>query len=202
MSHLVSVAIKNVATKERLLEFLGAVYRPWFEVLDDGESESEFSAPSSIQDKPTHIGFEYEDRVSPEWAYNYAVIRWIALRAGRRRKQFKQYTLSEPVPYLTHWSDEGSQTIPVILEGTCQSSALRNLVSDQYGIIVNDRTARDLAWYNIPEDIYGRISILHLGEPSSNIREALIRSGVEKAKVILQFIRAEVARLDTLWGGT
>lgn len=200
MSYSVSVAVRDVSTKERLLEFLRGTYRPWYDVLGEEEEGSQFVGPASVKDKPTHIGFGYNSYIGPERSYNYAVIRWMAIRAGRRRRKFQEGVFNTAVPYYTLWSTKGSLAFPVIVEGAVQvPQAYEDFTVDEFGLLKGDRTARELAWRNIPEGTFERVSMTHMGKSPQSIREALVRSGIERAKVVLQFVRAEISRLDVLW---
>lgn len=202
MDYSVSVAIKDIKTKSRMLDFLGDSYRPWPDILDD-EEDSQFLGPGLIKGRATHIGFIYHDHVGAEKSYNYAVLRWVALRTGRKRKQFQEAVFNRSVPYYVIESPKGSRAFPVIpdIPEVYVPPIYRDFVVDRYGLLKTDRTARDLAWRNIPEGTYERVSITHARVTSGEIREALIQSGIERAKIILQFIRAEVSRLDVLWRG-
>ncbi len=200
MSYSVSVTVKDTITKERMLEFLEDSYRPWYDILEEDGDGDFFSGPSSMHGRPSHIGFSYESPVGPERSYNYSILRWIALRTGRRRKHFKSGDFVEPVPYFMLWSPKEHQAFPIIPEDTRWiPNAYQDFVVDRYGLLKDDRTARELAWRNIPIEIFGRVSVTHYGQSPENIKDALIRSGIERARVILQFIRAEISRLDVLW---
>lgn len=183
-----------------MLEFLEDNYRPWYNVLD-GDEESQFFGPANLEDRPLHIGFEYQTHAGPERVYNYAVLRWVALRTGRKRKKFENATFTRTLPYYMFWSRKGSKPFPVIPSPPPVKvpSAYRDFVVDRYGLLAGDRTARELAWRNIPPEVFQRVSVTHAGKSPEVIRDALIRSGIERARIILQFIRAEVSRLDVLW---
>ena len=183
-----------------MLEFLGDAYRPWFDILDDDNEDSQFVGPAPVQGKSSHIGFGYHFHTGPEGSYNYAVIRWMALMVGRKRKQFKEGHFIESVPYYTFWSEKGGLSLPVVAEDIrWVPETYQDFVVDRYGLIKSDRTARELAWRNIPNGTFERVSLTHAKKSPQSIKDALIQSGIERAKIILQFIRAEVSRLDSLW---
>jgi len=198
VTYSASVAIKDVRTKVKLLDFLGDSYRSWQAVLDNG-GKSLFIGPEMIQERPSHIGFEHESQIGPEFSYNYAILRWIALRAGRQRKQFPDAAFDCPVPYYIFGGPKSLISFPVILEGYCAPQAYQEFVVDRYGLLKSDKTARELAWRNIPEGTFQRVSVTHAGQSAKDIQEALVLSGIERARIVLQFIRAEIARLDVLW---
>jgi hypothetical protein len=184
-----------------MLDFLLESYQPWPDILD-GEEDSHFRGPGSVEGRATHIGFEYHNHITPEKSYNYAVLRWMALRVGRRRKQFREGSFNHLVPYYVVWPPGKFLTFPVIPGGDSDvyvPPPYRDFVVDPYGLLATDRTARDLAWRNIPEGTFERVSATHVNGTSKEIREALVQSGIERARIILQFIRAEISRLDALW---
>lgn len=199
VTYSVSIATRDTKTKSRMLDFLSNSYRSWPDVLDD-EDESSFFGPGSVEGKATHIGFEYDNHVSPERAYNYAVLRWMALRVGRKRKQFQEADFEHSVPYYVFGGPKGLIPFPVVpATHGAVPHVYQDFRVDRYGLLQSDRTARELAWRNIPQGTFERVSITHAKQSSKDIREALVQSGIERAKIILQFIRAEVSRLDALW---
>jgi len=194
MGFSVTVAARSRLLKDRMADFLGDVYRPWSDIADD-EDSSEFDGP--LHHGKQGIGFDYTSDGGPEWEYSYAFMRWTALKIGRRRRRFQSYFFDQPVPYTT----TPTGTIPVLVEPDWGDppEPYKCCVVDQYGLLTCPKPARDLAWYHIPEGSYERVSAIHSGQPSADIREALIESGIERARVVLQYIRAEIARLDVLW---
>lgn len=200
MSYSVSVAVKSPKVKTRMLEFLVDSYRPWPDILDD-EGESRFFGPAPIEGLPSHIGFGYEDGMCPEKVYNYSILRWVALRVGRKRRQFKESQFDRPVPYYVLHNHNGSKSFPVVSTGESLfvPSVFKDYIVDEFGLIATNQTARELAWRNIPDGTFERVSVTHAKKSPKEIRDALVRSGIERARIILQFIRAEISRLDLLW---
>jgi hypothetical protein len=180
--------------------FLEDSYRPWPDILDEDE-EADFRGPSDKLEyahAKCQLGFDYVAAGGAEREYVYALIRWMALHIGRRKRQFRMGTLKRPAPYYVY---DGVEATPVLLgpEWLDAPECFGPYQVDPFGLRIDDGPARTLAWYHIPEGTYERVSATHQKETSEAIREALIESGIERARTILQFIRAEVARLDVLW---
>jgi len=201
MGYSVSVTIRSRQLQARMRAFLEDSYRPWPEILDEDE-RADFRGPSDTLEyahAKCQLGFDYLAGGGAEREYIYALIRWMALRIGRRKRLFRMGSLKRAVPYYVY---DGVEATPVLLNSEWSDAPTRFLPFqvDPYGLRVDSVPARSLAWYHIPEGTYERVSATHQGETSEAIREALIESGIERARTILQFIRAEVARLDVLWG--
>jgi hypothetical protein len=183
-----------------MADFLANVYRPWAEISNESPT-AQFRGPTDELDYSyarCELGFNYQAAGGAEREYVYAVVRWMALQVGRRRRRFAEGGLDSPAPYYGY--DEGV-VLPVLLGEDWPSppKGFRPYLVDQFGLPVDSEVARDLAWFHLPVGTYERISVTHHGKSPKDIREAFIQSGVERAKVVLQFIRAEVARLDALW---
>jgi hypothetical protein len=180
-----------------MLEFLRNNYRSWPDILDD-DMEVQFIGPGSILGRPLSFGFVYEFDPGAEKCYNYAVLRWAALHIGR-----KHNLLNHSLPYYISEDIGGKQIIPVIptKAGFRVPPKYRDFVVDQYGLLKSDRAARELAWRNIPKGTFERVSMTHANQHPDKIREAIVQSGIERARIILQFIKAEISRLDALWSG-
>jgi len=178
-----------------MADFLSDVYRPWTDISDEDEDDAQFDGPLHMG--KSSLGFDFTSEGGPEWEYSFAFMRWTALKIGRRRRRFERHTFKAPVPFIM--SPLGAQPVLISTEWPKPPRPYKCYVVDQFGLLTCPQPARDLAWYHIPEGSYGRISATHSGKPTSAVREALIKSGIERARVVLQYIRAEIARLDVLW---
>jgi hypothetical protein len=200
MGYSVSVTIRSPALQARMREFLEASYRPWPDILDEDE-ETQFQGPTDELEyahAKHQLGFNYSTGGGAEREYVFALIRWMALHIGRRRSHFRMGSLDRAAPYYVY---DGAEVVPVLhaTEWATLPSALLAYRVDPYGLRFDGEIARGLAWYYIPEGTYERVSVTHQGKSSDTVREALIESGIERARTVLQFIRAEIARLDVLW---
>ena len=183
-----------------MLDFLDDGYRSWPDIVDDDEG-SQFRGPTddlSYAHAKHQVGFDYVAGGGADREYAYAVVRWMAFHVGRRKRRFKVGVLPRPAPYYVY---DGLESIPILLntEWIPAPTGFEPFVVDRYGLPIDDTIARNLAWFHIPEGTYERVSATHRGQPTKAIREALIESGIERARTVLQFIRAEIARLDTQW---
>lgn len=183
-----------------MANFLADAYRPWAEIASESAT-AQFSGPTNeLEDSYAKcaLGFNYQAAGGAEREYVHAVVRWMALQVGRKRRLFLEGSLTKPAPYYGY--DEG-EVMPVLLKGDWPSlpQSFRPYLVDQYGLPTDEDVARDLAWSHLPAGTYERVSVTHRGRSTEDIQEAIIASGIERAKVVLQFIRSEVARLDVLW---
>ena len=191
----VNVSARSRSLKDRMASFVSDVYRPWTDIDEDGD-DTQFDGP--LHRGKLGIGFDYTAGSGSEWEYSFAFMRWVALKIGRRRCHFEGHTFKVPVPYIT----DSTRVRPVLIDEVWSESSpepYKCCVVDQFGLLTCPHPARDLAWHHIPEGTYERISATYQGKSTEDIQEALIQSGIERARVVLQYIRAEIARLDVLW---
>jgi len=196
MGYSVTVSARSSRLKDQMADFLSDVYRPWTDISDEDVDDAQFDGPLHMG--KASLGFDYTSEGGPEWEYSFAFIRWTALKIGRRRRRFGPHLFKTPVPFIM--PPAGPRPVLIDTEWPRHPpEPYECCVVDQFGLLTCPHPARELAWYHIPEGSYGRISATHSGKPISAVREALILSGIERAKVVLQYIRAEIARLDALW---
>jgi hypothetical protein len=178
--------------KSKMETFLDEAFRPWSDFTDSSDDNL-----VCLLTRRCQIGFESELEGGSEWEYLLSTIRWMALQVGRRRRNFSAGRLPEPAPYYT----VGGEAVPVLLSDDWIKipEEFKQYVVDRYGLRKGPRTARQLAWYYLPNDAYSRVSVASVGQPGLDVRETLIQNGIERAKVTLQFIRAEMSSLDVLW---
>lgn len=204
MGFSLTVSVRSQRLKDGMHEFLLKKYKPWSEFLDDDEVPDHFQGPfiDDQLDTPGKccIGFDYEPITGPEREYHFALVRWMALQIGKRRSKFRgeALELNSPVPYVLF---DGIEAMPVLLHTEWENSGpdLQAYVCDALGMKVGETLAQEMAWYCLPDDVFGRVSATHHGRPSGEVSQALIHEGLEGAQEILQEIRAEIARLDVLW---
>lgn len=200
----VSVSIKSHRLKDKMYDFLREMYRSWPEVIDE-DREGLFRGPDTellYAHGQCIVGFDYSEAPQEEREYNFAIMRWVALQVGRRRRRFRGegVTLERPVPYLVVG---GYEAWPILLDmewAACTD--LKEWLTDRLGMHTDDYAARELAWYHIPDGAHERISATHHGQSTEEIREALIQAGLDGARERLHIIRKQVGRLDALWRDT
>lgn len=201
MGYSVTTLARSVKLKEAMVGLLREAFTPWPEIVDGYTSS--FSYPCCddglINTKgATALGFNYSTAVGPEREYVFSVVRWAALRVGRRRRKFRGLNLDSPVSY---WYPDGIDPQPVLVAGDWPDMAPDVALCSSLGVSVGYRTIRELAWYHIPDGTHGRITTTHHGQSSKEIKEALIEAGWDGAKETLKLIEAHIARLDALWTG-
>lgn len=184
-----------------MFKLLVDAYTPWSEIADDCQYTT-FSEPR-IDDELLHasgqciLGFDYTTAVGDEREYVFSVIRWVATKVGRRRRQFRSenIVLERPVPY---WRPAGFETRPILVAEEWEAVPGIPLYN-RYGVSDEGQTVRDLAWYHIPDGAHERVAATHYDKSPQEIRDALVKTGREGAMAALQLIEAHICRLDTLW---
>lgn len=174
-------------------------FTPWGEIVDDHHTSF---GPPKIDDELARsqgcctLGFDYSTATGPEREYVFSIVRWVALKIGRRRRQFKGLILDDPVAY---WCPEGTTPQPVLVLDEWSGVSPDVPVYSLLGVPVSYKTIRELAWYHIPDGAHERISATHYGHPSQEVKEALIEAGWDGAKETLRIIEAHIARLEAFW---
>jgi hypothetical protein len=185
-----------VKLKAAMLDLLREAYTPWTGIVDDHHTS--FTGPKADGELicGKGLGFDYSTAVGPEREYVFSVVRWAALKIGRRRRRFDGLRLDSPVPY---YLPDGVTPRPVLLLDEWPTMTPETPLYNPLGVPTGYRTLRELAWYHIPDRAHERISATHHGQSTDEIKEALIEAGWEGAKSTLQLIEAHIARLEALW---
>jgi hypothetical protein len=201
MKHSMAVPVRNNLFLYAMADFLADNYRPWADIVD-GAGKAQFHGPTDeLVENPAkcRIGFNYTLAHGPEREYVMALLRWIASKVGRRCRKFKMGRLYEPFPYLY----EGHESQPVLPEETPLPKAFRRsfqpYVVNQFGIPISKRIERDLAWFCLPEGTFTIVSALYLDRSVREIQEGIIQRGMSQARLMLNYIQAEIGRLDAFW---
>ncbi len=140
MGYSISVNCKSKKTQKQMLEFLEENFRHWAVVLGGKDDVRYITDPMddlSYAHGKTQIGFDYGAGFSfdnTERGYYYGLLRWIALKIGRKRKVIRSpgnetWRFDEPVPYITY---DGYDHWPVLLDKP--DKPLRWCWVDKYGI--------------------------------------------------------------------
>lgn len=213
MGYSVSVSVRSHRFKSEMYDFLKRLYRPWSEIVaalaeeddEDYEILDFFNGPfldgelASARGKCL-IGWDYHPTTGPEREYYYALVRWIAIQVGKRRRRFRgeDLTLDRPVPYYVY---DGIEAMPILLTGEWPRlpKELEPYGFDHLGMPLSNRVLRELAWFCIPEGAFERVAASHHGQGGDVIKEALIQEGLEGAEALLHLIRSQIGRLDVLW---
>jgi hypothetical protein len=182
-----------------MFELLVDAFTPWPEIADDCRHSS-FSRPL-VDDELTvggqcALGFDYNVAVGDEREYIFAVTRWIGLKVGRRRRQFKGVTFDEPVPY---WRPTGTDPQPIITKARGPRAPNGVPIYNSFGVATDQATIRELAWYHIPLGAHELVATTHHAKSIEEIRNALVNTGRDGALDTLRLIGAHISRLDALW---
>lgn len=185
-----------------MFEFLLEHFLPWPELLGE-ESLARFRGPSTDNLEAAKgkciIGFDYPNLIEgPEHEYVFSVVRWVAIRVGKRRRTFRfdGLELDKPVPYYVF---DGLEPSPILLEDEWENVPpnLLSCVHTRLGLRITPQVARELAWRFLDDEAY--LKAAYPGMTQEEIRETLISTGMEDAQEVLTTIRHEIARLDALW---
>jgi hypothetical protein len=143
---------------------------------DDEQTNSNFTDDMSYDHVKTGLGFDYGPIDDMERQYIYCVLRWVALKIGRK-KHFKKYGT------MPHYIYDGCEAMLISvgrnLDGwTAVDSLGCNGIEDKY----LHHTKRN-GWKRTKKEIIGNI-------------EAICD---KKVSEINSLIRNEIKRLDKLW---
>jgi hypothetical protein len=141
MGYSIATPLKSAKARDEMWAFMQEHYKPWNEVeppeaeLQPLEGTPDFPMAMAFPQGPTNpdydftwqlcrdgdlsydngknrIGYNYGASYGPSGDYGWAVLRWMALRAGRVRKFKKKYGLEEVVPYTVY---DGYEAWPVLV---------------------------------------------------------------------------------------
>lgn len=204
MGFSLTVSVRSPRLKDEMHEFLLRSYKPWSELVDGDDVPDHFRGPyiDDQLDAPGKccIGFDYEPVTGAEREYHFSLVRWMALRIGKRRSKFRgeDLELDVPVPYVLF---DGIEASPILVQSEWPDvpNILRPHVYDSLGMRADDSVAKELAWYCLPNGVFERVSATHHRRHPDVVREALVQEGLSGAQAILQDIRAQIGQLDVLW---
>ena len=187
-----------------MFEFLLEHFRSWGGI--EGESEApRFRGPKITGLASTKgkciIGFDYPSHIEGvEHEYVFSVIRWVAIKVGKRRRTFRGegLELPKPVPYYVY---DGLEPSPILLEDEWGKvpPKLLSSVHTRLGMRITPAVARELAWRFLSDEAY--IKAAYPGLTAQQVEDTLIETGLEDAQLVLQTISDEIERLDGHWTG-
>lgn len=134
MGYSISFTPRSSALGKRVLELMKEHYRPWPKVIGSkhGQHAGSPSDDLSYDRRKGVIGLDYGAVSGWEREYAYSVVKWMAIRAGRRRSSFAKDVVTPnrflgPVPYMSY---DGYQNWPILV------------VSDKKELAAVPKTAR------------------------------------------------------------
>jgi hypothetical protein len=140
MGYSVAVPIRSYELRDRMQELLDREYRTWPELHGGTKNDPVYVSPPmskglSYDHGRCGIGFDYNAH-GGERHYVFALIRWMALRIGRRTPTAKQ-------PYYIY---DGHEVIPIQREEVPESG---NSTVDCWGVPIetpNERKIKGVWW--------------------------------------------------------
>lgn len=192
---------ESKAAMGKMASFLERHYQAWTSVLDvESDASPSFLGPLrgvELRDHSNAIGFELVqappiDRLDIE--YHLALVRWVAIRVGRRRRKFGEDTLCQSVPF-TKFMD--------LIEAVYIASDWKNPppgpVVDALGVAIEPEYRQSMAWDYVKAPEMRRIGWTHFGKSEAETRKEILRVGMQPVTDLFKFIHNEIQRLDDLW---
>jgi len=174
MGYCISVNVRSVSLRDKMLQFLKENWRQWPELNGGSKDDPAYSCPPETGEtlcynskRKCNIGIEYHVIDGAERDYIYQFCRWLAITIGKKKK-FKG--VEDSVSYIVY---DGFECWPVMITGKnkpCKDSEWNWAFYDEYGTKKPDEF--DVVIYKL----YGQDMLKEL----------------EK-------IRNEIIRLDKLW---
>jgi hypothetical protein len=135
-----------------MMAFFDKEYLSYGEVF--GVAGAPYTSPPttdlSYNHKPLAIGIDYGGISGLERLYVYTLVRWMALKIGKKRRVFREpsFRSASPVPYMLY--DE-SDTWPVLDQPKNAGPAnVGWCCVDKYGVLrtLHEKTMRDLGLFD------------------------------------------------------
>jgi hypothetical protein len=231
MGASISTLVANGRVHARMLDFLGTNWREYGKLgIDniptrlDGNGKTVFDYSGSCGQYANGIGTEYYGHLYGwERLYTTAVLRWVAVKIGRKRLRFSREvlgseTISAPAPYLIYDSEEYWPIfVTTFKEAVGLPQKLRQWSYDRLGCYHGPETSESVVqaakehylWHNKARYEAFQKDVKTLGpKPDESVahRAWLDKIDVLAAKHckpeierVLPILRAELERLDDLW---
>ncbi len=221
MGYSIGISVRSPAIAKRLLSFMKRNYRSWPDVakLKGGPYAGAPTGDMSYDRRKSTVGLDYGPVSGWEREYAYTVVRWMAVRAGRRRSSFPKDAVvpnrfPKPVPYMTY---DGHQNWPVLVvssarELTSVPKGARWCACDHLGIRAEPWTLIASVLFDLPNTDVARV--LRSAEkeagptPGSGAEhwawverrdKALLRLCRKQFDLSAKRMRDELTRLHRLW---
>jgi hypothetical protein len=131
MGASLSTPFKSQRAFDRTTEFMEEHYRSWNEVAKDHPELQSYRNGTYLSenvwcgDREFHYGFDYSGGLDCEYAYRFAIVSWLAIKAGRRAKTRMggEYGITVATPYYLY---DAYEATPV-------------LTANEWGDMVNER---------------------------------------------------------------
>lgn len=166
-----------------MLSFMDKNYQDVSKLLPDHYTYPAASSPTShhlaYDDGKCRIGFNYSTMDDPERRYIWALLRWMSLQVGRKRKLeiFYDTGIKKIVPYIVY---DGLKAMPVVLVEEWK----------------NEAPPRDSGSWEMHDELGWRVT----ENAHANKASRLLGIFSKKRKIKeFQVLREEIKRLDGLW---
>lgn len=127
MGYSIGFMPRSEALGQRMLAVMRENYRPWPTVAGSksGQYAGNPTDDMSYDRRKNSIGLDYGVVSGWEREYAYSVVKWMAIRAGRRRSSFAKDAVTPnrfptPVPYMTY---DGCQNWPIFVVSSARGLA-------------------------------------------------------------------------------
>ena len=181
MGYSIAVAARSKALRDEMLDFMSEHFREFSEVVGKGESHDMVPTMHLGYDNgKCRIGFNYGPLMPGEREYIFCVLKWMAIRIGKRRKLqvFEHSDVQGSVPYYVY---DGKEAIPIPLASEYEAPA--KLEREWDGWLLHD----EHGW-----------ATTH--NASTRLSRRILSSALEKLeKTYTKHIPGELKRLSELW---
>lgn len=182
-----------------MLAVLGEHYREWFDLINE-RGRPHFIGPTDQIPEPGRnlIGFGVDPTPPISFAeteYHLAIMRWVAIRIGKPRKQFEIGTLKTPVPAIRF----GGSYEPVLVESEWGGVNAPWHVVDAFGVTTAEESHAKMAWEQLSKEDYIRCGWTSFGKTARSVLADFVDAGMPAVKAQLDLVRKEIKRLDKRW---
>lgn len=180
MGYSIAIRPRSKKLQEKMIKFMEKNYKAPHVLFDEGDYSSSSEVPTddlSYDNAKLTLGFDYSCMPEYEHDYVFAVLRWMSLKIGRKRK-WKNMPTS--VPYIVY---DGFEAWPVIVEGTIP---IEEIPEDKRWAIYTEQCENVLKYRDAKAKKHFKARIKFIKE-------------LFGVKGHLPKITEEIKRLDELW---
>ena len=205
MGYSISVRARSEALAIHMERFFEREYRTWQQVWGQEEGDPYSSQPHRDIDyapsdsRKTLIGIDYGAIHGYERLYAYTLVRWIALKIGRKRRSFTEpkVKLDAAVPYLIYDVETGW---PILVRPMSEmAKELRWCCCDELGLPL--KPPLELQFEvdaPIRTEAFAK-ALAKFGSHGHETSEYAIELMTEQLLPLMNPLHVEMQRLDQLW---
>lgn len=141
MGYSIATPVRSEKAHREMLAFLKENYRPWGKVIGNDDAGGYITEPTSdlsYDHSKRKIGFDY-NASGGERQYAFAIVRWIALKVGRRtaaKTPYYVYDGHERVGILVR-QEPLAEDVPDVTD--CEPGLAYCVLTDSTGYRLNER---------------------------------------------------------------